>query len=110
MNAISIAYRGVVPTKTSLIVPGFPVQPGVLLTPRLKLHQALMGVAQIPGPEADAPRALAHATVLLFAGKLTDPQALAELISESQGQEFGEMQCLPTTSAATAPSSPTKWL
>jgi 2'-5' RNA ligase len=87
-RAFPIRFRGVAPTRSGVIAPGFPAD-RALQRLRERLHPRLAAEAIVTGPESRAPRRLVHASLLLFTDALADPTRTVATLESYRSSDFG---------------------
>lgn len=85
---LAIRYAGVAPTRSGVLAQGWPVADS-LEALRARLHSRLADRAPVPGPESEDPRDLAHASLMLFTGTLSDTEATVAALEAHRLTDFG---------------------
>jgi len=84
----SVLYRGLAANRTGIILQGFPQSKHLQHLRRL-LHGRLRQPEPTGGPEAEQVRRGAHVSLAVFAGPLSDPQALVDHIERHRNHTYG---------------------
>jgi hypothetical protein len=85
-----LRFKGLVATKTSLILCGYPLFDLAALRKRLHENLAQLGLTvDSPEPDGGALRNTCHASLAVFAGPLADPTSFAATIDDMLAFDFG---------------------
>jgi hypothetical protein len=86
--SIPILYKGLTATKTGVMAQGWDIG-GVVQDFRLEFHDLLRACDLLTGPEAQAVRQTAHASLMVFTGELLHANALADFIALNRQTDYG---------------------
>lgn len=87
-GVLAIEYRGLTASNLGVMAQGWPLG-NDLARLRGRLHQLLGHHNRLLGPEASHPRSLAHASLIVFTGPLSQPSRLADYIEQHRSTAFG---------------------